>query len=148
MEEKLIQYIREKYNPVAILIHGSRASGYARAHSDWDFATIVDKDTQTEREIVDGENIEVAVLKLPFDEENIKDKWLSLRKNNIKVLFDPQNITGKIIEKVTEYYNRPLVWSASDISGHKAWFRSHLDGMIDYQNEQEAFFRKLGELYL
>lgn len=147
MEEKLTNHIKEKYNPVAILIHGSRASGYAREHSDWDFAVLVEKDIESDREIIDGANIEVRVLKLPFDENTIPDRWLVLREGNVKVTYDPKNITGVLIEKVTKWYNTPMVWGANEISGHKAWFRSHIDGMIDYQDDHEAFFRKLGELY-
>ncbi|MBP6858147.1 MAG: nucleotidyltransferase domain-containing protein [Candidatus Pacebacteria bacterium] len=148
MEEKLTQYIKEKYDPVAILIHGSRSNNYAREHSDWDFAILVEKDTEVEREIIEGANVEIRVLKLPFNTHNIADRWIAFREGNVKVLFDPQNITLDIIKEVTEYYNKPIIWKPSDISGHKAWFRSQVDGMTDYQNENEAFFRKLGELYL
>lgn len=147
-EQQLTEYILKKYNPVAILIHGSRASGYAREHSDWDFAILVDKDTEVEREIIDGANLEIRVLKLPFMEDKIiNDKWLALRNANIKVMYDPQDLTAPIIDKVTEYYSRPIKWTSSDIFGHKAWYRSHIDGMADYQNEHLAFYRKLGELY-
>jgi predicted nucleotidyltransferase len=149
MEQKLTDHIIQKYNPVAVLIHGSRSNEYAREHSDWDFAIVVHENTEGEREIIDGANIEVRVLKLPFEENNVGyDKWLALRKGNVKVVYDPQNICESIIERVTAYYNTPIKWSQAEIMGHKAWFRSHIDGMLDYQNEQEAFFRKLGELYL
>jgi len=62
IEQKLVDYLKAKYSPLAILIHGSRASGFAREHSDWDFAILVDKDTQVDREIIDGANIEVRVI--------------------------------------------------------------------------------------
>ena len=54
MEQKLTQYIIEKYSPLAVLLHGSRASGNERPHSDWDFAILVNEDIKVEREIVDG----------------------------------------------------------------------------------------------
>jgi len=145
-EQKLTQYILNKYSPRAILIHGSRANGYAREHSDWDFVILVDKDTEVLREIVDGANIEIRVMKLPFNSESI-DKWLIFRGDNVKVVFDPDNLSPDIINRVTEYYKKPIPLRADDISAHNAWYRSHLDGMIDYKDEQEAFFRKLGELY-
>jgi len=147
MEETLKQYLLTKYNPVALLIHGSRSNAYARERSDWDFAIIVDKETATEREIIDGANIEVRALRLPFEEKHIEDRWLALRSGNVKVLHDPENITEEIIAKVTKYYEEPIVWSKSEVTGHKAWYRSHIDGMIDYREEHEAFFRKLSELY-
>ena len=147
-EQQLTDYLVKRYNPLTVLIHGSRASGYAREHSDWDFAIIIDKDTEVEREIINGANLEIRVLKLPFEEQKIiADKWLALRKGNIKVVYDPQNVAEPIIEKITEYYNKPIEWTHAEIFGHKAWYRSHIDGMIDYQNDHLAFYRKLGELY-
>ena len=148
IEQKLVQHLIEKYNPRAILIHGSRATEFARAHSDWDFAIFVDEDVEGEREIIDEQNIEVRVLVLPFEENKIGDRWLVVREGNIKVVYDPEDMLEDIIKKVTAYYNQPLVNTDIDIIGHKAWYRSQLDGMIDYQNEQEAFFRKLSELYM
>lgn len=147
-EQMLVQHLITKYHPRAVVLHGSRAAGFARAHSDWDFAILVDKNVEGEREIVAGQNIEIRVLVLPFDESNIGDKWMVLREGNIKVLYDPEHLLEDIIKEITTVYNQPLVNSEIDIVGHKAWYRSQLDGMIDYQNEQEAFFRKLGELYL
>jgi predicted nucleotidyltransferase len=147
MEEKLTTYIKEKYQPRAIVLHGSRASGNARAHSDWDFAILVDEKVEGDREIINGENIEVRVLVLPFKEEEIESRWIVLREGNCKTLFDPEKITESIIAAVTEYYKKPMVFSKAEVIGHKAWFRSHVDGMIDYRDEPEAFFRKLGELY-
>lgn len=148
LENKLTTYLLEKYNPISIILHGSRANGKERKHSDWDFAIIVDKKTEVEREIIDESNIDVTVLELPFEEENIQGKWLILREDNCKILFDKNLIAKNIIDKVTKYYYTPRVWTSSDMLGHKAWFRSQLDGMIDYQDEHEAFFRKLGELYI
>lgn len=147
-EQRLVNYLIEKYNPRGILIHGSRATGFAREHSDWDFAIFVDKDVEGDREIIEGQNIEVRVLVLPFDGNKIGDRWLVAREGNVKVVYDPEHILEDIIKKITAYYNEPIVNTEADIIGHKAWYRSQLDGMIDYQNEQEAFFRKLGELYL
>lgn len=88
-EQKLTQHILEKYKPLAIVLHGSRASGFARERSDWDFIILVDKETEVEREIIDGANMEVMALKLPFKEQKIiGDKWLALRKGNSKVLHE------------------------------------------------------------
>jgi predicted nucleotidyltransferase len=149
MEQKLTQHIIERYSPLAVLLHGSRASGNERTHSDWDFAILVNEKIETEREVIDGQNIEIRVLVVPLPELNDQNKnpWIVLRDGNVKVLFDPSNIALDIIEKVTAFYKLPPHFSETDISSHKAWYRSQLDGMIDYKDEQEAFFRKLSELY-
>lgn len=149
MEQKLTQYIIEKYSPLAVLLHGSRASGNERPHSDWDFAILVNENIEVEREIIDGQNIEIMVLVIPMPELNDRNKhpWLVLREGNVKVLFDPENMATAIIDKVTSFYKIPPHFSDVDMSSHKAWFRSKIDGMIDYRDEPEAFFAKQSELY-
>ena len=57
MKEKLVEYLKEKYNPVAIVLHGSRANGNAREHSDWDFVVFTTSDMNPYREVVFGTNI-------------------------------------------------------------------------------------------
>ena len=149
MEEKLTEYIKEKYKPLAIGLHGSRANGNAREHSDWDFFIFVSEKTSTDREILfDTANVEVKAVVYPIVEEQLSSYYFPyLRKGNIKILFDPQNLIPDVSEKATIVANTPKAEDLKEKSGHQAWFRSHLDGMIDYQNEHEAFFRKLGELY-
>lgn len=147
MEERLIQYLKEKYNPRAILLHGSRASGNAREHSDWDFAIFVDKEIEGEREIFLGANIEIKVIVYPI--AHIKELVPTLRKQNTKVLYDPENICPSIIEEVTVLFEKGREPDNEiERSGHSAWMRSHIDGMIDYEDEHLAFFRKLGEFYV
>ncbi len=147
VEDRLTEYIKLKYNPSAIILHGSRATGFSRCNSDWDFAIIVNHEIETFSEIIEEANIEVRALQLPLNDK-IGERWLAIRRDNIKVLYDPDEITNEIIDKVTSFYNTPLVWKDSDIQGSKLWFKSQIDGMSDYKNDQEAFFRKLSELYI
>ena len=148
MEKEITDYLLKKYEPLALVLHGSRATGKARENSDWDFVIFVEVDTQTEREIIGGQNVEVKDIKYPIEDSKIFDYCSLLRKENIKIIYDPKGIVSDVAQKASDYYAVPLDESLSEVSGHKAWFRSHLDGMIDYKNEQEAFFRKLGELYV
>ncbi len=51
MKEKLIEFIKEKYKPVAIVLHGSRVNGYSREHSDWDFVIFTKENVNPHRDI-------------------------------------------------------------------------------------------------
>jgi hypothetical protein len=94
-EEKLTQYIKEKYNPLAIILHGSRANGRDREHSDWDFLIITEKDMNPHGELVDGNKIDYHQLVHPIPE----GKGLSFmyRVENSKILFDTNNIAQEFI---------------------------------------------------
>ena len=70
-EEKLVEYLVAKYDPLAIILHGSRASGTNRPHSDWDLVLLVDKDTPTEQVLVDGSAIDIEALRPDIDNQKI-----------------------------------------------------------------------------
>lgn len=151
MEEKLTNYIKEKYQPLAIMIHGSRANGHAKEHSDWDFVILVDRPVAVEREIVFDQNIEVFDIQYPVNEELIKKYVPEFRSSNVKVVFDPNAICTEIIEKATllTEKGRPVEeYTGIEKSSHCAWMLSHIDGMIDYKEDQLAFFRKCSEFYV
>jgi len=45
MQEIITSHLIETYEPDAIILHGSRARGKAREHSDWDFILLYAKPT-------------------------------------------------------------------------------------------------------
>ncbi|MCB9808921.1 nucleotidyltransferase domain-containing protein [Candidatus Nomurabacteria bacterium] len=147
-EKILTQHILTKYNPRAIFLHGSRASGHAREHSDWDFAILVDQECETFREIIEGENIEVLPLVMPLDQKTAPWwRWHALRQGNVKIIHDPENLGPELITKVTQHYHEPLEISHERLLSKKARYHTDIDSMIDYKDEPVAFFRKLGAFY-
>lgn len=152
IEQKIIEYIKETYHPLAILLHGSRANGNARAHSDWDFAIFVKEKIVTKREVLFSvANIEIKQIIYPVLDTDISNIGHQLRKSNVRVVYDPEHICDAVIEQVTTYFEQgrpPEDYDENETIGHAAWMRSQIDGMIDYQHEPLAFFRKSGELYI
>lgn len=150
IENKLIEHVKEKYSPVGILIHGSRANGNFRENSDWDFAIFVDNEIETEREIVLGQNIEIKTVLYKKEINNISEYVPQFRKGNIRIVYDPQGLCANFIELAEELFKkgRPQEdYSETEFKGHGAWMLSHIGGMIDYKDDQLAFFRKLSEFY-
>ncbi len=54
MEQKIVDYILQKYNPVGLVLHGSRATGHAVADSDWDFIIFTREKKNLHREVLFG----------------------------------------------------------------------------------------------
>ena len=42
MREKIIEYLKEKYNPISILLYGSYSNGMNDASSNFDYMVIVE----------------------------------------------------------------------------------------------------------
>ena len=74
-QQKIVEILREKYNPIAILLHGSRAVGKARSHSDWDIIMIIrDQIPRRQyRESIDGEDVEWKAFNIPKENDSIID---------------------------------------------------------------------------
>lgn len=148
LEQKITDYIVSKYSPVAIVIHGSRAIGKAREHSDWDYIIFTKEVADSAYEIIFGANLQIKAVKLPVSDEKLSDYKSYLRKGNVKVVFDPEHITEEFITKATELYTKSVEYLPIHNNEARVLFLSYIDSLIDYQHEQEAFFRKLAELYV
>lgn len=145
-EQKLTEYLKEKYNPKALALHGSRANGMSREHSDWDFVMFTDHDVKPlTREIIFDANIELAQIILPVAE----DKFLGFpfRKENTKILYDPESIAKELIEKTDEKVKEGNNFTEDDRTKRYAFLSSALDGMRDYKDDPLCLFDKKTDFY-
>lgn len=146
MESKLTTYLREKYQPVAIVLHGSRANGMAREHSDWDFVLFTEKDVNPiTREIVFGANIEIKQIILPMADDVFIGAFF--RIDNTKVLFDPRCVASVILTKNDEIYSKGNQFTEIDKSKRYAFLMSALDGIVDYKDIPLVLFDKKIDFY-
>lgn len=147
MEQKLTEYFIEHYKPLAILLHGSRAVGKEKEHSDWDFVFIMDKQNpEMHRKIIFGQNCEHKVLMYPFAEDVVKKEAWHFREGNVRVVYDPQNIATELLTKAAEKAKQKTVWTEGDKEAWSAYVLGRIDSMIDYQDEPIAFALKTGDL--
>lgn len=145
-EEELTSYLLEKYDPVALVLHGSRANGWSREHSDWDFVLFTNKDAKPlTREIVFGANIELKQIILPVPE----GKFLGFffRTENTKILHDPEGIAEKLIKLNDGIVQMGNNYTAEDRIKRYAFLCSALDGIVDYADEPMNMFDKKIDFY-
>ncbi len=145
-EQELTEYLKEKYKPIAIVLHGSRANGMARDHSDWDFAIFTKQDAKPlTREIIFGANIELKQIILPVPE----DKFLGFffRTENTKILHDPESIAANLLELNDSKVRAGNQFSADDRTKRYAFLCSALDGIGDYADQPLNLFDKKIDFY-
>jgi len=147
MEEKLLSYIKENWNPASVILHGSRAYVREREHSDWDFICLFPDDAQNPgnfRALVEGQNIEIFSVTLP-----VRDvlNTFGTKLRNARVLFDTNATGEKIFEDAQALYQKPYPWPSTWPEGPKLWMLGRLDGMRDAQNEPQQFLRYLGQFH-
>ena len=146
MLETIINYLKEKYNPDAIILHGSRARGMAREHSDWDFIFLYNADTNHKngREFFTGQNIEFSVVTLPVQDILYT---FSYKLHKAVVLFERQNEGTSILDEADTIYTQGVHWTEEKIADHKLWFQGRIDGMRDNVDRPEIFFKYFSDMY-
>lgn len=145
-EQKLIEYLKVKYNPTAIVLHGSRAINMFREHSDWDFVIFTKSDIKPiTREIVFDANIEIKQIILPINED--KFSGFFFRKSNTKILYDPESIVEKILQLNDMKISLGNNFTNEDREKRYAFLRSALDGITDYYDLPLNMFDKKIDFY-
>ena len=146
MQETIFNHIKEKYNPDAIILHGSRARGMAREHSDWDFIFLYNSNGNhnSGREFFAGQNIEFSAVTLPV--QDILETF-SFKLHKATVLFERQNEGTSILAEVKKIYAQGVHWSDEKIADHKLWFQGRINGMRDNVNQSEVFYKYFSDIY-
>lgn len=143
MEQEIIKFLVEKYNPIVIALVGSRAKGLNKETSDWDLYLFIDDKKRRLGEFVDyqGQLLDITFREWSEDETYVFNNpfgpaW------PVKVLLD--NSEGrfeKILENTkTSYDKGPLL---AYPEGHAARLQ-HLNRwqqkMLAYQDNEIQFY--------
>lgn len=146
MQETILNHIKDKYNPDAVILHGSRARGAAREHSDWDFIFLYNNNGNynSGREFFAEQNIEFSVVTLPV--QDILETF-SHKLNKAIVLFERQNEGTSILAEAEKIYVQGVYWSDEKIADHKLWLQGRINGMRDSVNQPEIFYKYFSDVY-
>ncbi len=134
LEDQIVAHLREMYQPVAIILHGSRARGSARENSDWDLYVFAqEKGVVGKTKKFMDHYLDVAVFSLPFEQYDLLKTFRTTLRYT-KILFDKQNIAQDFIQKAQEIYALGNILSDQEITNRQQRFArvlSRLEGTID-----------------
>lgn len=147
-EQKMIEYLRSTYQPVAILLHGSRVSGKHRPHSDWDIIMLFDKDIPRKgyREEVDDEDVEWKAFQLPVPDEKILETF-DVYLQFAKILWEKGSVGTSLLQKALTEYNKGPNLSGEIIKRERQFFEHKILGMKDDENTSYMFLPPLSVLF-
>ncbi len=138
-EQKLTEYLVEKYRPLAIILHGSRARGNNRPHSDWDVDLLVKQDTPTEQSLVEGEAIDVIALRSDVSDDLIRDS-IGNAFQTAKVLFDTGDIGADFVERVRRLAAQGFTLKPAEYQSKKYFLYRTLNRLIDAGDSNPIVF--------
>jgi predicted nucleotidyltransferase len=147
-EERIVAYLKNTYSPVAIVLHGSRATGNERLHSDWDVYMLFDTDIPRKgfREQIEGEDVEWKAFEMPIEPNSILDVF-DVHLQGAKVLWEQGSHGTDLLERSRLLYAQGPKLSAEDIKREKLFFNHKIAGMEDDKGTPYLFLRHLSVLF-
>jgi len=147
MEQEITEHLRGLFNPTAIIIHGSRAVGRERAHSDWDIFLIYEEGAELSKNgrlVWQDQNIEYSHHTLPV--ENIEDEF-GVKLQFGRVLYQANSEGAELLKQAKEFYQEPINWSDEHRESHRLWMKGRVDGMRDTVGQPLIFERYASDFY-
>lgn len=149
MEREIVEYLKEKYQPCAILLHGSRAIGKERPESDWDFVLLFKKGGKSPGDVrfnFKGANIEVMSAFVPVKQEEILGIF-DTKLQYSRVCWEEDFFGSNLLNDAGVVYRKGYMSPATFPDGPNLWFQGRVDGMRETVEEPLLFYRYFANFY-
>lgn len=146
MEKEITDHLVKKFNSVAIILHGSRASEFAKPHSDWDIYIFVNQDIEGREfagERFMDQSLDVSLIKFPVDDQVIKDKLVAV-SHSAKVVFDPEGQGERMLQQAREIRSLGINLTQKEKDNRKLFMTRCVDRLRDSVENDAFFFFRLG----
>ncbi len=148
VEDEIVDHLRARYNPVAIVLAGSRAQGSARAASDWDLFLFCGKKHGTELYTFAGHKLDLTFHTWPKPENYVfTNPYAPIYP--AKILFDTSGgqLQG-VLSRAKELSEKgPLLAYSVACADHVKKLTRWLDKVCTHADRPEIQFYYAGILY-
>lgn len=144
LTQNIIDYLKDKYKPLAIVIYGSFSCGMNDAFSDFDCMIIVDqKDSSHDDTVIDGIPLDCFIFtRKEVASENV-DTFITVYDGNI--VLDTDQIAADLKRRVRNYVAEHSVISDDEKKFIISWIRKTMHRVE--KNDDEGNYRALAFLW-
>lgn len=137
--EKILEYLKQSYEPLAIITYGSYGDGSSNEYSDFDALIITEGHPRFhDVSVVNGIQLDVFIYpKAFFDTEYNCEDFVQVFDGNI--LMDTGGYAYRLKQSVLSYINNKPKKSREEISDEIAWCRKML--LRASRSDAEGMFR-------
>ena len=125
--------LRDQYSPTAVLLHGSRAVGMHRPHSDWDILLLFTEKPRLalHREDVAGEDVEWEAVQVPVADHAILGT-VGVGLQFGQVLWEDASRAGtRLLEQAAAFYAKGVQLTDADKAKYKQYLAHKVASMED-----------------
>ena len=145
-KEEIITYLKEEYNPQAIILHRSRAKGMAGENSDWDFFLLDKKEKKITPEQYKGEALDIQRIDPHLPKDEIVDEHGPVFLE-ADLVYDTKSIGKEFLAKAQLAAKAGPDLSDDEINRRKNYLLRYLNRMRDRQDQPGAFFYYVCSFY-
>ena len=136
--DRIICYLKETYQPDAIITYGSFADGSANKNSDFDALVIAGQAKKHDSSIIDDIVLDVFIyptdtFQSDFDPEEFVQIW------DGKIVLDKNGVAEHLQERVLDYIEHTPLKSADDIQQEISWCEKMVSRTM--REDTEGYFR-------
>ena len=149
MLEDIKNHLIEKYNPDAMIIGGSRATGAATEHSDWDMMLFFEEDPgySFKPEIYEGQSVDVLLHAFPETDEDIKKSGVNYLRD-LQVVFGDEERLMRIKQHAQDMYDAGFHMTEQQWHNRHKYMTRLIGRMIDYADSPDVFQFRLADMYI
>ena len=136
--EKILVYLKDTYQPKAIIAYGSFADGSANRNSDFDALIIADKGRTHDSSVIDGIVLDVFIYPLDtfqseYDPEEFVQVW------DGKIILDTNGVAARLQKRVIDYIAHIPRKTMEEIQQEISWCEKMLSRTM--REDAEGYYR-------
>ncbi len=148
MQTTILNDLKERFDPIGLVLHGSRVNGSAKQHSDWDIFVITkDSKDKVYTYVLGDQHIDAYGITLPIDIKELYPRFVSQFAQGT-VIHDTDNIVREAHAQIVQLFNEgPLPLTEDEINHRKNFWRRYIGRLEDYQDNDVIFVSKFATFY-
>ena len=136
--DKILAYLKDTYQPDAIIAYGSFADGSANENSDFDALVIADKEKSHDSSVIDAIVLDVFIypsdtFRQNYDPEEFVQVW------DGNILLDTNGVAARLQKQVLDYIAHIPRKTAEEISQEVSWCEKMLSRTM--REDAEGYYR-------
>ena len=136
--DRIISYLKETYQPDAIITYGSFADGNANEGSDFDALVIANHDKMHDASVIDGIILDVFIYPTDmFRSEYAPEEFVQVWDG--KIIMDKNGVADHLQKRVISYIQSTPPKSADEIQQEISWCEKMVSRTV--RNDAEGYYR-------
>lgn len=147
-EKEIFEYLKNLYDPIAIVLTGSRVTGNISSHSDWDIYVFTNQEFKSGLNEHAGELLDITLIKYPTPTDFILDTKYH-PEQHLKIIYDLSGgWINEIVERTKDKYTKgPSDIPAVEYERLKKIMRRYIQKVLGRRETKGLAFYYLGIFY-